>query len=121
MTAFFRPTVLRDTLIARGASREEAERLSDAMAAFEGDVATKADLAGVQQEVALLRRDLDTAKIELRGEIQQQATTLRAEMQQMGAGLRDEMKTLKLWVAIGALGLVGTAVNLGAVTGRMLR
>ena len=52
-----------------------------------GNVATKQDLMGVQNEVQTLGSDL-------RSEIQTQDSDLRSEMQTLGSDLRSEMQTL---------------------------
>ncbi len=62
-----------------------------------GNVATKQDLMGVQNEVQTLGNDLrseiQTQDSDLRSEIQAQGNALRSEMQAMGSDLRSEIQT----------------------------
>jgi predicted nucleic acid-binding Zn-ribbon protein len=97
---------------------EQAEALAEALGeASQGDLATKADLAGVWTEIAELKTELKTEIAELRTELKTEIAELRTEI----AGLRTELKSeiaemrtdLLKWI-IGAIGFQ-TVVILGAL------
>ena len=86
---------------------EQAEALAEALGeASQGDLATKADLAGVRTEIAELKTELKSEIAELRTEIAGLRTELKSEI--------AEMRTDLLKWIIGAIGFQ-TVVILGAL------
>jgi predicted nucleic acid-binding Zn-ribbon protein len=97
---------------------EQAEALAEALGeASQGDLATKADLAGVRTEIAELKTELKTEIAELRTEIDGVRTELKTEIAELRTELKAEIAEMRTdllkWI-IGAIGFQ-TVVILGAL------
>jgi predicted nucleic acid-binding Zn-ribbon protein len=97
---------------------EQAEALAEALGeASQGDLATKADLAGVRTEIAELKTELKTEIAELRTEIAGVRTELKTEIAELRTELKSEIAEMRTdllkWI-IGAIGFQ-TVVILGAL------
>lgn len=108
-----------DRLKAAGFAEPQARAMADGLdQALREEVATKSDIAGLRNEIDLLRAELRTELGTLRGELNAGQTGLRGELSAGLAGLRGEMKADKIdllkWVVMLIVGqtAVFTALKL---------
>ena len=83
-------------LEASGFKREQAEAIAAVVRAGQGDLATKADIRQVREQLERSREQLEhkieVANTQLRGEVKQDIAELRGEVKQDIAELRGEVK-----------------------------
>jgi hypothetical protein len=108
-----------DRLKAAGFAEPQARAMADGLdQALREEVATKSDIAGLRNEIDLLRAELRNELGTLRGELNAGQTGLRGELSAGLAGLRGEMKADKIdllkWVVMLIVGqtAVFTALKL---------
>ena len=86
-------------LEASGFNREQAEAIAAIVRAGQGDLATKADIRQVREQLERSREQLEhkieVANTQLRGEVKQDIAELRGEVKQDIAELRGENRLLK--------------------------
>ena len=86
-------------LEASGFKREQAEAIAAVVRAGQGDLATKADIRQVREQLERSREQLEhkieVANTQLRGEVKQDIAELRSEVKQDIAELRGEVKELR--------------------------
>ncbi|MEL6061991.1 MULTISPECIES: hypothetical protein [unclassified Methylobacterium] len=95
-------------------SPEQAEGLADALVdVFDGNLATKADIRDVQADIQLVRREVETLKVQTRADIEALRLTTKADSEAVkGAIASAKVETVRSLV--GAIGFQTLAV-LGAV------